>query len=456
MDYSIFDKAFYKLFEKNAEINFIDRDKSTFPLAKSKFGRLKSMVMSLDKHGSHLLGEKIGQILFGAHNLNYYDLSYPFVDIIVKDPVEGYSEKNELISIKTSSTKYSLKNATTDVNGFKISQFLNYLLKNLNFYVYRSGTEAIAGRNAYKTGTVLATYVKMIEEISQGDAEKYTQYYFSVLGYLALLKEFLDKYNEKEKKMVFIKGNVFRWLYAIFIISNPSEKNHINSLLKKTVKKQLVPNPITEEELNMVRRILGRDILPEAKDIKFLIPDDLKKKKVSYCVFYFNKYSNNNTDQIVLNCAKTTAITIEELYEKSFELWREKGKHIKSLERSKGKSKFKNIYFNYENILEIFEDGRDSFKDHIKIIISKSDKRDKYTEEHQEAIIQVIDKIKGDYSPQAGELANYLNNLMDLWYEEDEKKKIIVDFKKFINNIEKRREIKSRVKIPDFIKKMKK
>lgn len=448
MDYSIFDKAFYKLFEKDALINFIDRDKTTFPLAKSKFGRLKSMVMSFDKHGSFLLGEKIAQILFGGHNLNYYDLSYPFVDIVIKHPIEGYSEMNELISIKTSSTKYSLKSAVDDTNGFKIGQFMNYLLANIKFYVYKSEKEAVAGRNAYKTGTVLSTYRKMIEKISGDDLEKYTEYYFAQLGYLAMLKEFLDEYNKRENKMVYVKGKtgtmsaVFRWLYAIFMVSNPKDATRINSSLQK---------PITKEELSIVKNILG-ETLPEVKDIKFFIPDALKGKKISYCMFYFNRH-DLNPDKIVLNCGKTTAIPIEVLYERSFELWRNKNKHIRHIEQKKKRI---NVYFNYNDILDIFEDGRDSFKTHLKIIISKSDERDRYKEEHQEAIIEVIDKIKGDYSPQAAELVNYLNNLMDLWYEEDEKKKIIVDFKKFINNIEKRREIKSRVKIPDWIKKMKK
>jgi hypothetical protein len=190
----------------------------------------------------------------------------------------------------------------------------------------------------------------------------------------------------------------------------------INAMLK---------TPIQKEEMALVRKLVGRR-LPTAKGIRFIIPKDLLTKKISFCVFYFNQNKLNKED-IVLNCAKTRAVNIADLYERAFELWKQRGYHFK---------KGKNIYFKYDDILELFEEpGATTFSTHIQISLPKEGKEQyKYGKTHQKALIDVIDKIKGDNSPQAAKLTDYINNLLDLW-ETGNKEKIITNFQKFLNTI---------------------
>ncbi|MDD4644635.1 MAG: hypothetical protein PHY99_01445, partial [Bacteroidales bacterium] len=185
----------YKLFlEKNLyNINLANQSQSNYTYItnnQSRFNRLKHLIYQIEQSGSPLEGEKISEILLGATNLNVLNLSYPFVDVKVISPVKGVTQMNELISVKTTKDMHNLKDAVTYVNGFKISQLIQFAISKINLKIYKN--ETFKDRFAIKLSSITSYYQKSITELFSSDKTIYTYSFINTIVILKFIKDYLN------------------------------------------------------------------------------------------------------------------------------------------------------------------------------------------------------------------------------------------------------------------------
>lgn len=376
---------------------------------KNQFGRLFHLFYELDDNGSPIIAEKISALLFNAVNLNYYNKSYPFVDLIVPEDksIEGITLPDEYISVKTSAKANTLNNAINEVNGFKLSQVLQFALQMTGVDFFEG--ENFSKRNTIKYFTILNELYKIFK-IKQ-NATNYELIFKNQLKYIYLLKKIMDNgrtYNGK------ILNNI----------------NNINEFFTDIIDKDLrILNPSEMKKSHELD-----DYIKEYDEMN----NFYSKFHISYCVSYFDKDSDIN-DSIILHVQKTKAINFIELYEKTIKEWVLLDYHKRILDDETSK----NYYLKYNNIKTIFSEG-DDFSNHIILKMSK-EKRKKYfdiskddtkTKDYhnfQNLKVEVIDNIKSiPNDKMSKDVLNFINNIVNkLDNENVNKENIIKQFKDF-------------------------
>ena len=423
--------------ETNINIDLSDRHKTTITnsnivkykdFTKNSFARLFHLFYEMDEKGSPLVGEKISSLLFNAVNLNYYNKSYPFVDLIVKEPIDGVTENEEHISMKTSSTKHNLISAVTDVNGFKLRQLIQFILKKSDLNIYK--TDNFSKRESIKYYTIIDGMYSVFNILRKDT--KYSNYYEDMfrnqLSYLFALKNAIDNnvlYNNKSLK----------------------DMNSINNFLLDFIKQDL--DNIKNDEL---------DFDFDTNIEKLYTMYDFFDLPISFCVLYFDENLDDESN-INMHIQKTNIIKLKDLYQNSLDKWIEKGYHTKIWELKTAKlgddldvdNSKTNYYFNYNDIYNIFEENNEGeFNTHIKIKMN-SNKKNKYLsyeedadkkkdyERFQNIKVDVIDNIKSvPNDKMSNKVLNFINNILNkLDNESVDKESVIQDFRTFIDDYDK-------------------
>jgi len=420
----------------------------------TKVNRLTHLLYNFDYNGSPLVGEKIAELLLNAVNLNYFNKSYPFVDLKVKEPIEGMTVKDEFISIKTSSTKHSLSSAITDVNGFKISQLIlfvmNFLADNQKpFNIFKS--DIFKDRNAIRKDMIVTVYYRFMKAIDKIAPELYDHLFLFQLYYIILLSRYIETLRIPKKQMIENTNDFYSMLFGIVL-------THVNSTFNKDYRREF------EDALEDVspRVYLSDSLIKQFSSMSFpnvnlasYLPSKVAEMRVSYCMIYFEPDVKGKvqTEEVVLHLQKTRSLSILDLLDRSINLWKDRGFHKKET-RDKNKE---NIYFNFQDIVKIFEEDKISqihksektgrilksdveFDTHLKVIINKENIRNfsERPEKQTDLIVKVIDEIKGlpsdELTTKVLKDINKITNLMKI-HNQRKKENFVDKFREFMHSL---------------------
>ena len=395
----------FKVFEKTYSIN-LSTNKTNYSFIgdeKYKLNRLKHLIYQIEQDGSPLKGEKISEILLGAINLNVMDLSYPFVDLKVVEPIKGVSKNNELISVKTSRDKHDLKNAVTYVNGFKIDQLIQFGMKKMKIELYKN--KIFKGRNAMKLSTVISNYQKNIKRLFGNNLEIYTSAFVDTLKIFNVLKEYLEDIDPIFNKPLL---NAVMMMVAASYIDKKHNTNYIDDIGDRYSSEKLSFS-VLSKKLEKVKSEIKSLFLNKNIDN---IDSDFDDLNISYCILFFDK---DNGKDIVLNLHKTRSLPFQELFNNSMKIWISKRYHERSLTNFKNNKRKQNLYLKYEDVVEAFGGG-DAFETHIKVEIGANWEYKERSEDIKKLYVKVIDKIKGIENNEKQEevlklLNKHLNNV---------------------------------------------
>lgn len=378
----------YQLFlEKNLyNINLANKSQSNYTYItnnQSRFNRLKHLIYQIEQSGSPLEGEKISEILLGATNLNVLNLSYPFVDVKVISPVRGVTQMGELISVKTTKDMHNLKDAVTYVNGFKISQLIQFAISKINLKIYKS--EIFKDRFAIKLSSITSYYQKTITELFSSDSTIYTYAFVNTIVILKFIKDYLNYLTGVENIIEKNRSKLYS-IMRVCITSFIDKKfgtNYTDRLSSKLDDmKKSVQNFISSSHAKY-------DFTSDYINYGEALPKEIQDLKISYCIIYFN----DSDTGVVLNLQKTQAISFGELFNNSMKIWIKKGYHL-----SEGK---KNYYLKYEDVVQAFTptgitlSDDDVFSTHIQVTIDSDWEYQERTQKVKELYVKVIDNIKG-------------------------------------------------------------
>ncbi len=394
LNYKLFLERLYNI---NLVTNEIDYD---FIKSSGKINRLKHLIYQLEQTGSPLGGEKISEILLGGTNLNVLDLSYPFVDLKVTTPVEGVTLENELISVKTTRDKYTLKDSVTYVNGFKIGQLIQFAIKKMNLNLYKN--KKFTRRNSIQLSSITSFYDNLIIKLFGENTAIYSFVFIHTLLFYLLLKEYLEKLSEKD--IIITDRDELYTNIAVLLCTYVDEKyntNYIDDIESKIKKSSNYIINATYNVKNLFSQRIKEAIDSEDDDFNWLnfLPEEIRNLKISYCILFFDKDDDENK-KIVLNLCKTQAISFQNLFKNTIKLWTEK-KNDKSIPmHMKALSKKQNLYLNYDGVIKAFEGnnltGNDVFNTRIKIEFTSewTSQYQERPEELKKLYVKVIDKVK--------------------------------------------------------------
>lgn len=411
----------------------------------TRFNRLKHLIYQIEQNGSPLMGEKISEILLGAVNLNTLDLSYPFVDVKVVNPVDGVTNTDELISVKTSRDSHTLREAVTYVNGFRIDQLIQFGMSKLDLQLYKSSS--FKSRNAMKLSTVISYYQHIIKKLFGNDEGVYT-YAFS---HSIIILDFLKKYLSKiEAQPGTNSSKAIVGLVTAAFIDKKFNTSYIDDVGGRGEDKLLNIN-ITVKKLEKIKQSVLNYFSSESSHnfssdyINYGdgLPKEISKLQISYCILFFNEENNDgkNDGKIVLNLYKTQSVSFDQLFNNSMNIWLKKNYHINNLNRNKFDQKKQNIYLNYDNVVLAFQgnnlSGDQVFDTHIKVEIEPNWTYRERDEGTKKMYVKIIDKIKGITNDEKEEeILKLLNRHLNRINVNDEEKRnsYINKFKQFLND----------------------
>ena len=391
LDFKLFLEKVYNinLATNKTDYNYIGKNKG-------RFNRLKHLIYQIEQSGSPLEGEKVSEILLGAVNLNTLNLSYPFVDVKVISPIKDVSKNNELISVKTSRDSHTLEDAVTYVNGFKISQLIQFAITKIGLKIFKG--KIFKDRFAMKLSSITSYYEKTINSLFLDDINVYTYAFINTINILNFVKDYFnhlrgDNIIEEDRHNLYA-------IISVCIANFVDKKFNTNYIDKVNIK--LPKYKLDEIKLDVSQFISipnqKYDFKSDYSNFGDALPDEIKNLLVSYCIIYFN----TEPDNVIMNLQKTQCVTFSELFDKSMKIWIRKGYHIAhSLGDIKSKKMIgnKNYYLNYKEVIEAFStnkvNGPDVFETHIKVQINADWEYKEREESVKKLYVKVIDNIKG-------------------------------------------------------------
>jgi len=389
----------FKLFlEKVYNINLAANktDYSYIGKNKGRFNRLKHLIYQIEQSGSPLEGEKVSEILLGAVNLNTLNSSYPFVDIKVISPIKGVTKNNELISIKTSRDAHTLEDAVTYVNGFKISQLIQFAITKIGLKIFKGNI--FKDRFAMKLSSITSYYEKTINNLFFDDVNVYTYAFINTINILNFVKDYFnhlrgDHIIEEDRKILYAIISVC----IAFFIDKKFNTNYIDRIDIKLPRHKLDEIKLDVREFISIPN-KRYDFKSDYSNFGDALPEEIKNLLVSYCIIYFN----DESDEVIMNLEKTQSVTFSELFDKGMKIWIRKGYHISHILgdiKSKKMIGNKNYYLNYKEVIEAFStntiNGPDVFSTHIKVKIAADWEYKEREESVKKLYVKVIDNIKG-------------------------------------------------------------
>jgi len=83
---------------------------------------------SVQKKNDGIYAENILRLVLDGVNLNHLSKNHPHVDIAIINPIEGFSQKGEIISVKSSIRKPKLSNLISDTKSIKLESMFSYII----------------------------------------------------------------------------------------------------------------------------------------------------------------------------------------------------------------------------------------------------------------------------------------------------------------------------------------
>lgn len=111
-----------------------------------------------------IFAENILRLALDGVNLNHLSKNHPHVDIAIINPIEGFAEAGEIISVKSSIKKNpTLKGLISDTKSIKLESMFSYILfANSNYELHYE-------RDFFKPRKLLADGIKLIKDYENKD-----------------------------------------------------------------------------------------------------------------------------------------------------------------------------------------------------------------------------------------------------------------------------------------------
>lgn len=410
----------YKLFlEKLYNINLVnDEIDYDFVKTRGRLNRLKHLIYQLEKSGSPLGGEKVSEVLLGGTNLNVLDLSYPFVDLKVTTPVPGVTIADELVSVKTTRDKHTLRDSVTYVNGFKIGQLIQFAISEIDLNLYKS--KIFKKRKAIKLSSITSFYDNLIKKLFGENQVIYTFAFVHTLLFYSLLKEYLEILANQD--IIITDRNELYTNMAVLLcyyIDKKFNTNYINQLESKIKGSQNYIVEATHNVENLFSRKINDVVDSEDENFGWLrfIPENIRNLKISYCILFFDK--EDDDEKVVLNLCKTQAVSFQDLLRNTIILWTQSSNGVVPM-HMKALKKKQNLYLNYAGVIKAFETnelkGDDVFNTRFRIEFTYewASQYQERPEELKKLYVKVIDKVKSiPNDEKQGDILNLLNKFLN-------------------------------------------
>jgi len=370
------------LLEKRYLLNLSDIQYSfdnsiTYEIDKTEFFRLKHLLIELIKSDSYLVAEKITEMIFNANNLNYYNLSFPFVDLISKkgkyvNNIE-LTKPGELINVKYSKTS-SIQEVISETK-LRISGMLLYFIEKIN-------------KGAKNNRIIKSNISNAVTQIMKTDGvnEGTKEFFINLPYYILLTKRMIDENNLENIEKITIQKtykNLILAIYKNFYNENFEFKNEIITQIN-------LPDNINQEK---------KEIL------KF-------NEQISYCGVYYK----NGDDFFDINIEKSNVNLFYKILLKSLKIWIDKPIPF-LLEGKKTLS-----IFNKKDIFNIWENDSDKeLEHHIKILIKSNEKIERG---EKDLFVNTINKIKSiDNNEKNKDLLKFISAITNIFNNSDDLKK---------------------------------
>ncbi len=156
-------KRSYKLSDEKKEGDVISTN--IFKRRSKIFSNMKNFYAQSINNG--IFAENILRQTLDGVNLNHLSKNHPHVDLAIVNPIEGFSQKNEIISVKSSiSKKPTLSSVMRDTKSIKLESMFSYILFANSNYELNYERDYFNSKSLLKSGIDL---IKKIEKSSNED-----------------------------------------------------------------------------------------------------------------------------------------------------------------------------------------------------------------------------------------------------------------------------------------------
>jgi hypothetical protein len=328
--------------------------------------------------------EDLARVILNCINLNHFQKNHPYVDLGVVKPIEGVTQQNEVISIKSTVNFKSIKNLIADTKSIKFETLFSYLV--------------FAYNNFYST-----KIQRSPKSILDG-----------VLKDLILKKGY--NFSKGGKDQTKTKGIIYIILGHLFTVSKNYSKDFYKNLYDDIDNYLKGDNKILDDEKKVVVNALSKINHPVSLGIVYFKPE-------------------KDIIPTVLHIEKTQGIPLNHFFMKVMDIWNKKG-----FFHPVGKSNtFVVKYLKYDDLQTIFA-KTDPFE--IKINVDFSDFKVSYKpnrvlrmqtateikdvyldKNHEEEILQFVNKM----IKQLSHNPEYIDEYIDFKDDLDSKENIIED-----------------------------
>jgi len=154
----------YKLSDDRKEGDIISSN--IFKRRNRIFSNIKNFYAQSINNG--IFAENILRLTLDGVNLNHLSKNHPHVDLAIVNPIEGFAEKNEIISVKSSISKRpSLSSVMRDTKSIKLESMFSYIL------FANSNYELNFERDYFNSKSLLNSGIDLIKKNQNRNNEDY-------------------------------------------------------------------------------------------------------------------------------------------------------------------------------------------------------------------------------------------------------------------------------------------
>jgi hypothetical protein len=180
---------------------------------------------SVQKKNDGIYAENILRLVLDGVNLNHLSKNHPHVDIAIINPIEGFSQKGEIISVKSSIRKPKLSNLISDTKSIKLESMFSYIIFSNSNY------ELDFKASFFSPKTMLN---KSIELMRNSESRNYKEV-VNLVAYYIMFK------NDAKEEMNF-RSDLAKIINNDFNLAHGTYKTYRISVLRRLV---YLDNPIS-------------------------------------------------------------------------------------------------------------------------------------------------------------------------------------------------------------------
>lgn len=180
---------------------------------------------SVQKKNDGIYAENILRLVLDGVNLNHLSKNHPHVDIAIINPIEGFSQKGEIISVKSSIRNPKLSNLISDTKSIKLESMFSYIIFSNSNY------ELDFKASFFSPKTMLN---KSIELMRNSESRNYKEV-VNLVAYYIMFK------NDAKEEMNF-RSDLAKIINNDFNLAHGTYKTYRISVLRRLV---YLDNPIS-------------------------------------------------------------------------------------------------------------------------------------------------------------------------------------------------------------------